>query len=259
MQVGYCKVKQGKSDEAIRAYQQALELKPDSEEIHNKLGDAYYYAGKNDRRHRFLQSRGGLRPDNAEAHYNLAVAHFEIGNEERALRRSRHPPQTRSEALREVDQRNADQEAGAVAGAGSRSQTAVNGGSSDSIRFSTRRVREVAGGRSEAKTTGKLIKKQHPERVPEALNLAPFQGAFSFPLFPVVFASLRPPATILQPSRLLISCLLLLPPAYCFPSALPLPSFPVNTFRVDALRIAQAPQSECCACISAPRAARQPS
>ncbi len=46
MQVGYCKVKQGKTEEAIRAYQQALELKPDSEEIHNKLGDAYYYAGR---------------------------------------------------------------------------------------------------------------------------------------------------------------------------------------------------------------------
>ena len=42
VQVGYCKVKQGKSAEAIRAYQHAIELKPQSEEIHNKLGDAYY-------------------------------------------------------------------------------------------------------------------------------------------------------------------------------------------------------------------------
>jgi cytochrome c-type biogenesis protein CcmH/NrfG len=46
MQVGYCKVKQGKSQEAIRAYQQALQLEPDSPEIRNKLGDAYYYAGR---------------------------------------------------------------------------------------------------------------------------------------------------------------------------------------------------------------------
>src|ERR1044072_6121037 len=46
VEVGYCKVKQGKSVEAIRVYQHALELKPESEEIHNKLGDAFYYAGR---------------------------------------------------------------------------------------------------------------------------------------------------------------------------------------------------------------------
>src|SRR5205085_545507 len=46
VQVGYCKVKQGKNQEAIRAYLQALQLKPEEAEIHNKLGDAYYYAGR---------------------------------------------------------------------------------------------------------------------------------------------------------------------------------------------------------------------
>jgi cytochrome c-type biogenesis protein CcmH/NrfG len=35
-------VKQGKAQEAIRAYQQALQLKPQDADIHNKLGDAYY-------------------------------------------------------------------------------------------------------------------------------------------------------------------------------------------------------------------------
>lgn len=81
VQVGYCKVKQGKSAEAIRAYQHALELKPQSEEIHNKLGDAYYYAGRMDEAIASYSRAASLKPDNAESHYNLAVAYFEVGNE----------------------------------------------------------------------------------------------------------------------------------------------------------------------------------
>jgi tetratricopeptide (TPR) repeat protein len=81
VQVGYCKVKQGKNAEAIRAYQHALELKPNSEEIHNKLGDAYYYAGMMSEAIASYNRAVNLRPDNAEAHYNLAVAYSEIGNE----------------------------------------------------------------------------------------------------------------------------------------------------------------------------------
>ncbi|MEP6569513.1 MAG: trypsin-like peptidase domain-containing protein [Acidobacteriota bacterium] len=84
VQVGYCKVKQGKSIEAIRAYQHALELKPNSEEIHNKLGDAYYYAGRMTEAIASYNRAASLRPDNAEAHYNLAVAYFETGNERQA-------------------------------------------------------------------------------------------------------------------------------------------------------------------------------
>ncbi|HEV7744842.1 MAG TPA: tetratricopeptide repeat-containing serine protease family protein [Pyrinomonadaceae bacterium] len=81
VQVGYCKVKQGKSVEAIRAYQHALELRPNSEEIHNKLGDAYYYAGRMNEAIASYSRAASLRPDDAEAHYNLAVAYFETGNE----------------------------------------------------------------------------------------------------------------------------------------------------------------------------------
>jgi len=81
VQVGYCKVKQGKSAEAIRAYQLALELKPNSDEIHNKLGDAYYYAGRMVEAIASYKRAAELRPDNAESHYNLAVAYFESGNE----------------------------------------------------------------------------------------------------------------------------------------------------------------------------------
>jgi len=85
VQVGYCKVKQGKTEEGIRAYQHALQLKPDSEEIHNKLGDAYYYAGRMREAIASYNRAATLRPDNADAHYNLAVAYFETGNERLAL------------------------------------------------------------------------------------------------------------------------------------------------------------------------------
>jgi S1-C subfamily serine protease len=84
VQVGYCKVKQGRSNEAIRAYQHALELKPNSEEIHNKLGDAYYYAGRMSDAIASYNRAAALRPDNADAHYNLAVAYSESGNEQLA-------------------------------------------------------------------------------------------------------------------------------------------------------------------------------
>jgi len=84
VQVGYCKVKQGKSLEAIRAYQHALELRPNSEEIHNKLGDAYYYAGKMNEAIASYKRAAALRPDSADAHYNLAVAYSESGDEETA-------------------------------------------------------------------------------------------------------------------------------------------------------------------------------
>lgn len=85
VQVGYCKVKQGKTAEGIRAYQQALELKPNSDEIHNKLGDAYYYAGRMAEAIASYNRATDLSPTNADAHYNLAVAYFESGNHILAL------------------------------------------------------------------------------------------------------------------------------------------------------------------------------
>jgi tetratricopeptide (TPR) repeat protein len=85
VQVGYCKVKQGKNEEGIRAYRHALELKPDSEEIHNKLGDAYYYAGRMREAIASYSRAANLNPNNADAHYNLAVAYFESGDEGLAL------------------------------------------------------------------------------------------------------------------------------------------------------------------------------
>jgi S1-C subfamily serine protease len=89
VQVGYCKVKQGKSEEAIHAYQQALQLKPDDAAIHNKLGDAYYYAGRLREAIDSYSTAKQLRPDYAETFYNLAVAYFESGNQAMAAGEAR--------------------------------------------------------------------------------------------------------------------------------------------------------------------------
>jgi len=84
VQVGYCKVKQGKSQEAIHAYQQALQLKPDDAGIHNKLGDAYYYAGRLREAIESYTTAAQLQPNNAETFYNLAIAYLESGNQSMA-------------------------------------------------------------------------------------------------------------------------------------------------------------------------------
>ena len=80
VQVGYCKVKQGKTQEAIHAYLQALQLKPEDAEIHNKLGDAYYYSGRLREAIDSYTEAARLRPGSAETFYNLAIAYSESGN-----------------------------------------------------------------------------------------------------------------------------------------------------------------------------------
>jgi len=97
VQVGYCKVKQGKNGEAIRAYLQALQLKPGDAEIHNKLGDAYYYAGRLREAIESYTEAASLRPDWAEAFYNLAIAYSESGNPGMAA--------TEAQKLQKLDQK----------------------------------------------------------------------------------------------------------------------------------------------------------
>ena len=89
IQVGYCKVKQGKNEEAIKAYLQALLLKPDAEDILNKLGDAYYYASKPREAVETYKEAIRLYPLGAEAYYNLALVYFETGNQKQALAQAR--------------------------------------------------------------------------------------------------------------------------------------------------------------------------
>jgi len=89
VQVGYCKVKQGKNLEAINAYQQALQLQPDNAEFHNKLGDAYYFAGRLREAIESYTEAERLKPEVAETYYNLAVAYLESGNQTMAATKAR--------------------------------------------------------------------------------------------------------------------------------------------------------------------------
>jgi S1-C subfamily serine protease len=89
VQVGFCKVKQGKNQEAIRAYLQALQLKPTDAEIHNKLGDAYYYLGRLREAIESYTEAARLQPDRAETFYNLAIAYAESGNPSMAAAHAR--------------------------------------------------------------------------------------------------------------------------------------------------------------------------
>lgn len=89
VKVGYCKVKQGKNQEAIRAYLEALQLKPADADIHNKLGDAYYYASRMREAIDEYTEAARLRPNYAEFYYNLAIAYFESGNLTKAAAEAR--------------------------------------------------------------------------------------------------------------------------------------------------------------------------
>ncbi|MBA3240763.1 MAG: serine protease [Acidobacteria bacterium] len=95
IQVGFCKVKQGKTQDAIRAFQRALRLRPNSYEAHNKLGDAYYYAGSYYKAVESYKQAVALRPDLAEGYYNLGLAYLEIGDRAAAAAQVR--------ALKELD------------------------------------------------------------------------------------------------------------------------------------------------------------
>jgi cytochrome c-type biogenesis protein CcmH/NrfG len=82
-------VKQGKNEEAIKAYHQALQLKPSSEDVLNKLGDAYYYAGRLSEAIQSYKEAARLHPERAEAFYNLALVYFENGNQQLGLSHAR--------------------------------------------------------------------------------------------------------------------------------------------------------------------------
>lgn len=89
IQVGYCKIKQGRSAEAVNAYKRALRLRPNSVEAYNKLGDAYYFMGSFGEAAESYQQAARLRPDLAEAFYNLGMTYLELGDRAAALTHAR--------------------------------------------------------------------------------------------------------------------------------------------------------------------------
>jgi cytochrome c-type biogenesis protein CcmH/NrfG len=66
-----------------------LQLKPNSEEVLNKLGDAYYYAGRLPEAIESYKEAARLHPERSEAFYNLALVYFESGEQQLALSHAR--------------------------------------------------------------------------------------------------------------------------------------------------------------------------
>ncbi|MEJ2430175.1 MAG: tetratricopeptide repeat protein [Deltaproteobacteria bacterium] len=65
--------KQGRTDDAIKHYQEALRIKPDYAEAHNNLGIALDKQGRIDDAIKHYQETLRIEPDNGEAHNNLGI------------------------------------------------------------------------------------------------------------------------------------------------------------------------------------------
>ena len=66
--------RQGRTDEAIAQYRQALEIRPDHVEAHNNLGNALAGRGRLDEAIAQYQKTLEINPEHVEAHNNLGVA-----------------------------------------------------------------------------------------------------------------------------------------------------------------------------------------
>jgi tetratricopeptide (TPR) repeat protein len=78
---------QGRLDEVIASYQQALALNPDYGEAHSNLGIALRDQGRLEDAVVSYQRALTLKPDLAEAHSNLGIALRDQGRLEEALKR----------------------------------------------------------------------------------------------------------------------------------------------------------------------------
>jgi Flp pilus assembly protein TadD len=83
--LGTARLEQGRIDEAIRQFQEAIRLKPDYAEAHNNLGAALDKQGQIDEAIRQFQEALRLKPDYAEAHNNLGAALLEQGQIDEAI------------------------------------------------------------------------------------------------------------------------------------------------------------------------------
>ena len=72
--LGEALVKEGKTDEAVRQFDEAIRLKPDYADAHDNLGLALAAAGKVNEAIDQFREAIRLKPDGAEAHYNLGLA-----------------------------------------------------------------------------------------------------------------------------------------------------------------------------------------
>ena len=86
MALGSALMHQGKLDEAIRQFQEAIRLKPDCADAHSNLGLAFARKGQFDEAIRQFQEALRLKPDYADAHNNLGLAFANKGQVDEAIR-----------------------------------------------------------------------------------------------------------------------------------------------------------------------------
>jgi tetratricopeptide (TPR) repeat protein len=77
--------KQGRTEEAVRHYLQALRLKPDYVQVHNSLGFALDKQGRTEEAVKHYLQALRLKPDYAEVHDNLGIALDKQGRTEEAI------------------------------------------------------------------------------------------------------------------------------------------------------------------------------
>ncbi len=75
----------GRSEEAVRHYQEALRLNPRYSDGYNNLGLVYFGQGQLPEAVAHYREALRLNPDNAEAHSNLGIALLRMGNADEAL------------------------------------------------------------------------------------------------------------------------------------------------------------------------------
>jgi len=72
--LGIALLSEGQAEEAITQYQESLRLQPGNAKAHNNLGNALLYQGRMDAAITEFQAAIRVNPDYAEAHYNLGTA-----------------------------------------------------------------------------------------------------------------------------------------------------------------------------------------
>ena len=84
-EVGSVLLGEGRVQEAVEQYEQALRIKPDYGEPHNNLGVALVRLGRVEEGIEHLEQALRLNPDYAEAHYNLGLALAKTGRTDEAI------------------------------------------------------------------------------------------------------------------------------------------------------------------------------
>jgi len=83
--LGFALDNQGRTEEAIEHYLQALRIKPDYVEAHNNLGNALNNQGRTEEAIEHYLQALQLKPDYDKAHYNLGNALDNLGRTEEAI------------------------------------------------------------------------------------------------------------------------------------------------------------------------------